>query len=146
MEINSLKIAFLSLITIVTLSSCGQQTEDTTVNPLQTQSLLNGKLLYKQYCVACHQADGAGVPKINPPLANTVYVTGDKLRLAKILLRGMDGRVEINGKFYSNRMPSFKYLSDKEIADILSFIRNDFGNRAGFVQAAEVNTARKLSE
>lgn len=143
MESRCIKKVFTYLITITLFSACAQKAERKTENPQQEQSLLNGQLIYTQYCVACHQKDGGGVPKINPPLAKTDYVTGDKIRLAKILLNGMNESIEINGKFYSNRMPSFSYLSDNEIADVLSFIRNSFGNKGGFIEATEIEKARK---
>ena len=143
METKCLTRVFTILITLTILSSCVQKGEQKVENPQQEKSLHNGKLLYKQYCIACHQADGGGVPKINPPLAKTTYVTGDKKQLAKILLNGMNESIEINGKFYSNRMPSFSYLSDSEIADILSFIRNNFGNKSGFIEASEIGKIRK---
>jgi mono/diheme cytochrome c family protein len=102
----------------------------------------NGALLYKQYCLSCHQADGGGVSNMNPPLIKTSYVLGDKVRLAKIILNGFSERVEIEGEMYSNVMPAFNYLTNQQIADVLTYVRSNFTNKASAVSAAEVNKVR----
>lgn len=105
-------------------------------------TIAKGKLLYKQYCISCHQVNGSGVPGMNPPLIKTEYVLGDKKRLIGILLNGLNEDVEINGEYYSNPMPSQAALKDQEIADILSYVRNSFGNKASTVSTAEVTAVR----
>jgi mono/diheme cytochrome c family protein len=107
-----------------------------------TGTIARGKLLYKQYCISCHQENGTGVPRMNPPLVKTEYVLGDKTRLIGILLNGLNEDVEIDGEYYSNPMPSQAALKDQEIADILSYVRNSFGNKASTVSAAEVTAVR----
>ena len=102
----------------------------------------NGKALYTQYCLSCHQADGYGVQNLNPPLIKTTYVLGDKVRLTKIILNGFSERVEIEGELYNNVMPSFNYLSNQQIADVLTYVRSNFGNKASAVTVAEVNKVR----
>jgi mono/diheme cytochrome c family protein len=101
-----------------------------------------GKKVYDLYCLACHQEDGNGVPRMNPPLIKTSFVLGEKKKLVQILLKGMDEQVEINGQTYSNVMASHNFLTDQEIADVLSFVRNSFGNKASGVTATEVKTIR----
>ncbi|CAM3764116.1 cytochrome c [Mucilaginibacter galii] len=105
-------------------------------------SLANGKLVYTQNCLSCHQADGGGVSNMNPPLIKTTYVLGDKIRLAKIVLNGFSEKVEIEGDIYSNIMPSLNYLSNQQIADVLTYVRSNFGNKASAVTVAEVAKAR----
>ncbi|TWW00296.1 c-type cytochrome [Chitinophaga pinensis] len=105
-------------------------------------TITRGKALYRQYCISCHQENGSGVPRMNPPLIKTEYVLGDKARLIGILLNGFNEDVEINGDYYSNPMPSQAQLKDEEIADILSYVRNSFGNKASTVSAAEVTQVR----
>ena len=106
------------------------------------QSLKDGEAVYKKYCISCHQADGGGVPHMAPPLIQTKYVLGDKVALAKIVLNGLKG-VEINGQTYNNPMPPLgTVLKDKEIADVLSYVRNSFGNKASKVLPSEVKEAR----
>lgn len=107
-----------------------------------TAQIARGKVLYKQYCISCHQENGTGVPRMNPPLVKTEYVLGDKTRLIGILLNGLNEDVEINGEYYSNPMPSQAALKDQEIADILSYVRNSFGNKTSTVSAAEVTAVR----
>src|SRR3954447_13969749 len=93
----------------------------------------NGKKLYEQYCLTCHQADGSGVPKMNPPLIKTSYITGDKKKLIQWVLRGSTENTPIDGKTYSNNMPPQNFLKDEEIADVLTYIRNSFGNKQSAV-------------
>jgi mono/diheme cytochrome c family protein len=102
----------------------------------------SGSELYKQYCLTCHQVNGSGVPKMNPPLIKTSYVTGDKKKLIKWVLQGSVENVPIDGEYYSNNMPAQNYLTDQQIADVLTFIRSSFGNKASAVTPAEVKTVR----
>lgn len=109
-------------------------------------AITRGKALYRQYCISCHQENGSGVPRMNPPLIKTEYVLGDKTRLIGILLNGFNEDVEINGDYYSNPMPSQAALKDDEIADILSYVRNSFGNKASTVSATEVSQVRAVKK
>jgi len=109
--------------------------------PPQTSKQRGGEL-YKKYCLTCHQANGTGVPRMNPPLIKTTYVTGDKKKLIKWVLQGSVENIPIDGQTYSNNMPAQAYLKDQEIADILTYIRSSFGNKATAVTAAEVKTVR----
>ncbi|GAA4380240.1 cytochrome c [Hymenobacter koreensis] len=104
-------------------------------------SLARGKALYAQSCLTCHQADGGGVDRMNAPLTQTTWVTGDKTRLVRVLLNGMQG-VEIDGEEYVNVMPAFDYLTDQQLADVLTYVRNSFGNKASAVSAPEVKAIR----
>jgi mono/diheme cytochrome c family protein len=108
----------------------------------KSKQLLNGKKVYDMYCQACHQADGNGVPRLNPPLAGTVYVTGSKTRLIDIVLKGLSDPLEINGEEYNNPMAAHDFLTDQQIADVLTYIRNSFGNKAGAINAVEVKKQR----
>jgi mono/diheme cytochrome c family protein len=105
-------------------------------------SIERGKKVYTSYCLACHQADGTGVPRMNPPLIQTPYVKGDKKRLINVILKGLNEEVEINGEFYDNPMPPQPQLTDMQIADVLTYVRNSFGNKGTAVTAAEVKTMR----
>ncbi|HEX8507815.1 MAG TPA: cytochrome c [Hymenobacter sp.] len=104
-------------------------------------TLAAGKALYAQNCLVCHQADGGGVERMNAPLTKTSWVLGDKTRLVKVLLNGMQG-VEIDDEVYTNVMPAFTQLSDQQLADVLTYVRNSFGNKASAVTATEVKTVR----
>jgi len=106
----------------------------------------SGKKLYEQYCLTCHQANGGGVPKMNPPLIKTSYVTGDKKKLIQWVLKGSVENVPIDGKYYSNNMPAQNYLKDEEIAGILTYIRNSFGNKASAITPTEVKNIRAVTK
>lgn len=101
----------------------------------------SGQLIYEQNCLTCHQANGSGVPNLNPPLRETDWVLGDKNRLINVLLKGLQGQ-EIEGDMYDNAMPAHDFLTDTQIADVLTYIRNSFGNKAGEVTADEVKAVR----
>lgn len=105
-------------------------------------SVARGKNIYEQYCLSCHQADGSGVPNLNPPLTQTSYVKGDKKKLIKWVLQGSKENVPVDGKTYTNTMASQNFLKDEELADVLTYIRNSFGNKQSAVTSAEVKTVR----
>jgi len=111
-------------------------------HPAMAASLTRGAVVYKNVCITCHQADGGGVPNMNPPLIKTTYVLGDKARLAHIVLAGLAEPIEINGDDYKQHMPAQAYLTDQQVADVLTYVRNSFGNKASAVQVAEVKAVR----
>jgi mono/diheme cytochrome c family protein len=122
-----------------------KRVRESSLTALQT-SMLRGKKVYTQYCMACHQVDGSGVPRLNPPLSKTSFVLGDKTRLIKIVLNGLDEEIEINGEYYSNTMPALNTLKDQEIADVLTYVRNSFQNKASAVTAAQVKAVRATNK
>jgi mono/diheme cytochrome c family protein len=150
MRING--ILFLLLVFLI--SSCGgrkqnaqQQTQTQTQTPASTEKsdeMANhpGKRVYDSVCLACHMADGSGVPGMHPPLIQTDWVNGDKARLIEITLNGMSGKIEVNGETYNSIMPPHSHLSDKQIADVLTYIRQSFGNNASEVTVQEVQQVR----
>ena len=101
-----------------------------------------GSKVYTQYCVACHQVDGGGVPGLNPPLEKTPHVLGSKTKLIQIVLKGMNTHEEIDGETYSNTMAPHNFLSDQQISDVLTFIRNSFGNKATAITPGDVKYVR----
>ena len=105
-------------------------------------SIQSGSEAYVLFCLSCHQADGGGVPKLNPPLIKTKWVLGDKKKLISLILKGMNETIEINDEEYHNPMPAQAYLTDQQIADILTYVRNSFGNKASAVSVGEVKSVR----
>lgn len=87
-----------------------------------------GKAVYAKYCLVCHQANGSGVPGMYPPLGKGSWTGKDPRELVPILTKGLSGKVEVNGEVYKSAMPAQVQLTDQEIADVLSYIRSDFGN------------------
>lgn len=128
--------------TAATGDTAASQTAEPEAPRVLTAGMKAGKAVYEQYCITCHQASGKGVSGLNPPLAGTDYVTGDKNRLISILLKGSNVGLEVNGMVYSNAMPPHAFLSDEDIADVLSYIRNSFGNRADTIAAEMVSEVR----
>lgn len=105
-----------------------------------------GEQVYKKFCLACHQVNGSGVPGMYPPLIQTSWVQGDKTRLIGILLKGLEGKIEVNGQVYQTVMPTHQYLTDQQIADVLTYIRISFGNKADAVLPEEVVSARNQGQ
>lgn len=135
---NILKSLVLTLWvgTLVACSSSGGQEGTDSVSSsepeatpvVQTQALEKGKTIYGQYCLACHQGDGNGVAGAFPPLTQTKWVAGDKATLIPVILNGMQGPITVKGEEYNNAMPAHGFLSDEEIAAVLTYVRQSFGN------------------
>ena len=102
----------------------------------------SGKKVYQKNCLTCHQANGGGVPKMNPPLINAAFVKGDTKKLIQWVLLGSTQKVPIDGKYYSNNMPPQATLQDQEIADVLTYIRNSFKYKASAITATAVKNTR----
>ena len=100
-----------------------------------------GERVYKQICFACHQADGQGIPSAFPPLAKSDFLMADKKRSIEIVTKGLTGKITVNGKEFNSVMPAVK-LTDDEVANVLTYVRNAFGNSGEMVTAAEVRAAR----
>lgn len=113
-----------------------------TTQSAKPSSLTNGMALYQTKCLSCHQADGGGVPNLNPPLIQTKWVLGSKTNLVQLILNGSKGKVDIDGETFHNTMPSQAVLTDQQIADVLTYVRKSFGNKASSVSAAEVKAVR----
>ncbi len=116
--------------------------------PSLKASMERGKKVYDITCIACHQADGEGVQRMNPTLVKTKWVLGDKRALSKIVLNGLQGgEIEIDGDNFHNPMPpQGDLLNDQQIADVLTYVRNSFGNKASAVTPAEVRAARGIKK
>lgn len=143
----------MGFLLLFTGNSLYAQTKKALVTTLKATSAANvsasinrGKLVYASYCLTCHQADGGGVPNLNPPLIQTSYVLGSKDRLINVVLNGFAEHVDIDGEFYSNNMPPFNALKDQQVADVLTYIRNNFDNKASAVSTAEVQKVRKSTK
>jgi len=116
--------------------------------PVHAQTLVakeqmdRGAQLYARYCFMCHQSNGQGVPTAFPPLAKSDFLTADKERSIRILITGLTGAITVNGNVYNGVMPPAPYDS-AQLADVLTFVHNSFGNSNGPVTLAEV---RKVHE
>jgi mono/diheme cytochrome c family protein len=104
------------------------------------QYLLEGKQLYKQHCSNCHQMDGKGLGELYPPLAGADYFLSDIQRAACIVKNGQKGEIQVNGIVYNMEMPGVNDLSPLEIAEILTYTANSWGNQTGFVTASDIRS------
>jgi mono/diheme cytochrome c family protein len=142
MDLRLYRRAIHAIVFLSVLWSCG--TKDKAGSPVSTNDPPvngNGELVYRTYCLSCHLAEGQGAPPMNPPLVKTSFVTGDKTTLIKIILEGMSN-VPVDGDRYRNVMPPFDYLSDKDIADVLTYVRTRFGNGGEAIKEKDVKTLR----
>ena len=97
-----------------------------------------GEALYLANCAACHQPDGRGLPGAFPPLAGSDYLRADPLRALKVTVEGLTGKITVNGQVYDNVMPAMSYLKDEELAEIITYVLNSWGNPGGQVTTAQV--------
>lgn len=102
-----------------------------------------GQKIYQTNCMACHQVNGQGLPGAFPPLAESEWVAKDPALLARIILGGLQGPITVNGNEYNSIMaPLGAVLSDEQVAYVLSYIRQEWGNTAGPVEPTVVAEAR----
>ena len=104
--------------------------------------IASGKQVYETVCMACHQADGKGLPGAFPPLAGSDYLAGDPGRAVGVVVNGLQGEVVVNGVKFNSVMPAMVQLSDQQIADALTYAMNSWGNTAGSVTVAQVAAER----
>ena len=100
----------------------------------------NGELLYKNYCSSCHKADGKGVAG-NFPALKDAKILGDGEKFIQVLLKGTAGEKASDGQQYNQRMASFSFLKDEEIAHIVNYVQTNFGTRET-ITAAEIKKQR----
>ncbi len=127
-----------SLLLPALLAGCGAHR----LPHAQARAAESGSRQFQSYCAACHQYDGQGMGDA-PPLSGSPWVTGPEERFIRIVMHGVRGRMEIDGKIYDQEMPGFgQILSDADLASLLSFIRRRFGAPAAPVTPAAVSRVR----
>jgi len=104
-----------------------------------------GQRVYNSYCATCHGANGQGVQGAFPPLRETEWVVGDEGRLIRLVLHGVGGEMEVLGETYNNVMIAHGFLSDQQIAAVLTHIRQNFGNDASAIRPDDVTRVRQAS-
>lgn len=110
--------------------------------PSKAERISNGEKLYSANCAACHQANGAGLTGAFPPLAASDYIAADPMKAVHAVLNGLTGPITVNGNDYNSVMPNLSYMSDTDVADVVTFVINSFGNKGGDINAAQVAAAR----
>ena len=104
-----------------------KKTSLTQTDPGLKASIERGKLVYSDMCITCHLADGKGVPKAFPPLADSDYLRGNQNESIKGVKKGMSGEIVVNGIIYNSVMAPLG-LSNEEVADVMNYINNSWGN------------------
>lgn len=108
-----------------------------------SKSVEQGKDLYTTYCQNCHMADGKGTPGVFPPVAKTDYLKKPAKLWIDLVLKGQTGEVTVNGEKYNGQMLPMNYLTDQQVADVLNYTRNSWGNKASAITPAMVAKARQ---
>jgi mono/diheme cytochrome c family protein len=143
-------LMFAVTLLIGTTLACGSRTgqenapvtQNTESSSIQTMQNHPGKRVYDQYCKACHLADGAGMRGMHPPLIRNKTVNGNTDKLIDVTMKGMSGKVTIDGVEYNGIMPPHTHLTDQQIADVLTYVRQNFSNNTGPVTPEEVAKRR----
>ena len=107
-------------------------------------SKVDGELVYKKNCSVCHRKNGKGIPNTFPPLYKSDYLANhSKEEIIGIILSGQKGKLKVNGRVYNNVMIPLDKLSDEEIAAVLTYISNNFGNKGRTYTPDEVRKVRE---
>lgn len=108
------------------------------------EQITQGKNVYEANCLACHQANGEGIPHAFPPLAKSDFLNADHNRAIGIVLHGRSGPITVNGETYDSVMPAIA-LNNDQIANVLTYVLNSFGNSGGQVTGNQVEQQRKAA-
>ena len=130
-------------------SAIGTRTDDEVVpSPpanVPEQRILRGQTVYQRNCLTCHQANGQGIANAFPPLANSDYINGNTAQAIKVIMHGLEGPIKVNGKLYNSVMPKLN-LSDEDVANVLTYIYNNWGNDGTVVTPDQVAAQRKKTK
>lgn len=123
------------------IQSIPGQTQKLDIANSMIEQIRFGKRVYEANCQACHQVEGVGIARAFPPLANSDFLNKDHQRAIDVLLHGMSGKVEVNGEQYNGSMPAIG-LSDHDVANVLTFLLNNWDNNGGQVTTGQVAKRR----
>ncbi len=129
-----------------------EKNKKTTLTGAELALFNKGKLIYNKegYCKTCHQADGKGLTASGfPPLSGTAWVNGSDERLIKLVLKGLVGPIVVNGQKYPGQVPMTPFgglLKDEEVAAVITYVRNSFGNNGAAVSAEKVKKIRQATD
>lgn len=137
--------SFVKTLALTTIIHCAAARLPAQDAALEAQ-VKSGQTTYMMVCFACHQPTGLGMPNMFPPLAGSDWVNAPKPdRLIRMVLQGFTGPITVNGKPFTSvapLMPPQATLTDQQIADVLTFVRNSFGNKAPAVSPDQVAAIR----
>lgn len=126
MRNKGIYVFLLGVIVVIVLKSCQSEEQ---IN--YARYFVGGRDLYIQHCQNCHSAKGEGLGDLIPPLTDTAFLSKNRNRIACMIKYGMDDAIVINGKPYEEKMPAEPNLTNMEIAQIVTYITNSFGNKQG---------------
>lgn len=149
----TLGMLLFAVLCVTALQACSPANDegssnDTAVHQAETAAgaigdvMARGEKLYAANCAACHQANGQGMAGAFPPVANSDYVQNDRKAVFETLIAGRSGPITVNGVDYNGVMPAMGYLSDQELADILTYVFMSWDNNGSAVSADEVSAMR----
>lgn len=99
----------------------------------------NGKVLYETHCQNCHSSTGSGLGLLIPPLNDTTFLKKNRNNLSCFIKNGLTGSITVAGKAFDGEMPAEDHLADIEIAEIITYITNSFGNKQGIYKASQAS-------
>ncbi len=106
------------------------------------EQMKRGAAVYARTCIACHQPTGMGLPPVFPPIANAPIVVGNPELPIKFILQGLMGPIAVGGTTYNSMMPPVVGVTDGDVADVLTYVRQSFGNKGNPVSADQVKAVR----
>lgn len=115
------------LLTAIFMVGCNNSNQGSKSEKNLKASMEKGKQLYDVYCISCHMQEGQGVKNVFPPLAKSDFLMEDIHRAIHVVKYGQQGEITVNGQTYNSVMTPLG-LSDEEVADILNYVTNSWGN------------------
>lgn len=139
--VNRLFISSLVILWQLAAGLARASSAENETGAISKEQMARGSQLYARYCYMCHQSSGQGMAPTFPPLAKSDFLAADKERSIRILITGLNGAVTVNGNLFNGVMPPAPY-DDAQLADVLTFVHNSFGNSNGPVTAQQVAKIR----
>lgn len=134
----------LGCIELVAEAAPTAEAGDDSLTDAQRARVASGARVYGTYCAACHQPQGQGLGGLAPPLAGSMWVTGEPERLIQVALHGVRGPLRAADVEFDGEMPPQGHIGDDDLAAALSFVRRAFGHRASCIDPEQVRAMRKL--
>ncbi|SFR60929.1 Cytochrome c, mono-and diheme variants [Pseudidiomarina maritima] len=128
-NVNKFKSGIFAAVSIFALFSAGAQADA-------------GEAVYKKNCMACHQANGQGMAAVFPPLVGNSNIADKPAYIAETIVKGKSGKVTVNGAEFNGMMPPMAYLSDADIAAVVSYVNKHFAGGSKEISATEVKAVR----
>ncbi len=134
MKYAIINLAIIATTILILVSSCFNE------NDIKYQRYFaDGSELYKIHCQNCHMQDGKGLQALIPPLTDTAFIKENRKKLPCYIAYGLKDSIMVHGKVYNEIMPPEKHLAPIDIAKVLTFISNSYGNKQGIYEVTEVN-------